>query len=212
MSKRPSERIIKNENEIIELMNQYNVKTVRVFGSIARGEDTETSDVDMIVDMPNSSLYNYGCFKYQLEKLLETPVDMLTYSSLEKKVLEHFIKNSISISELKAGTRLIFQEKPDKMDLNLRSMLWVIDRIIEMADTSEDEFMRSSVLKDAVTRNMQLLGQVASQLSDFDGLDLKGYIPLRDALFMNVDYSMLWKTVSYDLKPLRDSIRKYLKK
>lgn len=213
MNRRPSEMLIMCEYEINDLMKKYDVCEIRVFGSIARGEDTEKSDVDLIVDMPGNSLMAYGGLKHDLENLLEKPLDMLTFSSLDEAVLAHFIRNSISISELKAGTRLVGDEKIDKIQMNLKGMIWVIDRILDMTHVTEKEFMENTVLKDAVTRNMQLLGQVASQIpNDFNGMALQHCIPLRDALFMNVDYAMLWKTVVDDLKPLKESFENYLKK
>lgn len=213
MSRSPSEMIIMYENQINELMKKYGVREMRVFGSIARGEDTEKSDADFIVDMPTGGLLTYGELKYALENLLDRPIDMLTFSSLDKDVLEHFKRKSMDIFELKKNHRLQEDEHMDKVQMNLKSMLWVIERILDMTHVTEQEFMENTVLKDAVTRNVQLLGQVASQIpNDFNGMILQHCIPLRDALFMNVDYTMLWKTVVDELKPLKQSIQNYLKK
>ena len=49
---RPSEALAKHRNAIVEILGRYPVSNPRVFGSVARGEDTEESDLDIIVQLP----------------------------------------------------------------------------------------------------------------------------------------------------------------
>ena len=59
---------------------------VRVFGSIARGEDTDNSDIDLLVDAPdNGTLLDMVKLKYALELEIGTQVDVLTPDDLKTK-------------------------------------------------------------------------------------------------------------------------------
>jgi hypothetical protein len=51
----------------------------RVFGSVLRGDDTEPSDLDILVDpSPEATLVDIGAIRLELARLLGVPVDMLT--------------------------------------------------------------------------------------------------------------------------------------
>lgn len=47
---RPSEALARHREEVLEIISRYPVRNPRIFGSVARGEDTEESDVDILVD------------------------------------------------------------------------------------------------------------------------------------------------------------------
>ena len=79
--------ILKKEKEIIA--KKYGVNTIAIFGSFARGENKESSDIDIVVDMP-SSFENFFDLKYYLEEKLNKKVDLI-----KKKNLRAFIKKSI---------------------------------------------------------------------------------------------------------------------
>lgn len=65
----------------------------RIFGSVLSGTDTETSDVDIVVDpTAEATLLDIGAIQYKLEKMLGVRVDVLTPRSLPEslraKILE----------------------------------------------------------------------------------------------------------------------------
>ena len=47
---RPSEALAKHRDEVLAIIARYPVANPRVFGSVARGEDIEGSDIDILVD------------------------------------------------------------------------------------------------------------------------------------------------------------------
>ena len=222
---RVSVMLLKNYDRLNDLFQRYNISQVRIFGSVARNEDKETSDVDFLVELPeNSTLLQYGQLRYELEKLLQVPVDLLTYASLNPKILEHFCSNSIKLEELpKLTNKTAIQEKltdEDKVRMNLNGVVWVIDRILNSCNNiSKEEFMNNDIIQDAVTRNIQLLGQIISQiptqeleeLDSINSLVLKGCIALKEALFMTVDYTLLWHTISTELEALKQNIQQVIK-
>lgn len=59
-----------------ELTKKYGVTRLGVFGSIARGEAIDGSDVDIVVDMP-PDLFQMVHMKEELEEILVAPVDLV---------------------------------------------------------------------------------------------------------------------------------------
>ncbi|MBI5713596.1 MAG: nucleotidyltransferase family protein [Chloroflexi bacterium] len=76
--------ILKSKREdILRVAAKRGARNVRIFGSVARGEATPTSDVDFLVDMePNRSLLDMGGLLMDLQKLLDRKVDIVTERSL----------------------------------------------------------------------------------------------------------------------------------
>lgn len=68
---------------------KYHLRTVYVFGSYARGEAREDSDVDLLVDINGadlSGLFAIGGLYNDLEEALEKELDMVTVGALEQPV------------------------------------------------------------------------------------------------------------------------------
>lgn len=59
-----------------ELQSQFGIRSMRLFGSVARGEQKEGSDVDVFVEMP-ATLREYGGAQVYLEQLLGCNVDLI---------------------------------------------------------------------------------------------------------------------------------------
>jgi len=62
-----------------ELAKQYGVTKLGIFGSVARGEASDASDVDVIIEMEKPDLFFMVHIKHDLEKLLHCPVDIVHY-------------------------------------------------------------------------------------------------------------------------------------
>ena len=79
-------------NLITPVLELYHVKSAYVFGSYARGEAKETSDVDLFVVFDNDeiSLFEVGCLLETLKEVLQMNVDLLTDGN---KLTERFQKN-----------------------------------------------------------------------------------------------------------------------
>jgi len=90
-------RILKEKNA--ELSAQYGVKSLSLFGSVARDEATSASDVDMIVEFSRPVGY-FGLFALQdhLEKLLGCPVDLGTPNSLKPRIRERVMGELIRVA------------------------------------------------------------------------------------------------------------------
>ncbi|MDP2778627.1 MAG: nucleotidyltransferase family protein [Anaerolineales bacterium] len=82
-----------------ELTTQFGVKSLLLFGSVARNEATSTSDVDLLVEF-NRPVGYFGLFALQdyLEKLLGCPVDLGTPDSLKPYIKERVMGELIRVT------------------------------------------------------------------------------------------------------------------
>ena len=64
-------------------MLAHHAQNARVFGSVLFGEDTDASDLDILIDpTPETTLFDIGAIRVELHKLLGVSVDVLTPNSL----------------------------------------------------------------------------------------------------------------------------------
>ena len=81
----------KYNQEIISLCKDYNVKSLSVFGSVLTPYFNDESDIDFVVDLHSKDPIEYGenyfDFKFQLEKLLQKPIDLLELKALNNNYL-----------------------------------------------------------------------------------------------------------------------------
>ncbi|HEY4523621.1 MAG TPA: nucleotidyltransferase family protein [Candidatus Paceibacterota bacterium] len=69
-----------------------------VFGSVARGEDTAKSDVDMLVEIPHAhGLFEFLSIKHELENALQKKVDLVEYMGIKKLLRENILKSEVPI-------------------------------------------------------------------------------------------------------------------
>jgi len=72
-----------HREKILELAARHGASNVRVFGSLARGEGTESSDLDLLVTLEEKrSLLDIVGLKQDIEDLLHRPVDVVTEPAL----------------------------------------------------------------------------------------------------------------------------------
>ncbi|MBM7505905.1 nucleotidyltransferase domain-containing protein [Agromyces aurantiacus] len=77
--------LLRRRKPLIERLARANrIRSVFVFGSVGRGEETAESDVDLLVDPePDASLFDLAQFELDLEALLDRPVDVVSRRSLD---------------------------------------------------------------------------------------------------------------------------------
>jgi uncharacterized protein len=90
-------QILKQKNA--ELTKQFGVKSLLLFGSVARNEASSASDVDLLVEF-NRPVGYFGLFALQdyLEQLLGCPVDLGTPDSLKPYLKEHVMGELIRVT------------------------------------------------------------------------------------------------------------------
>ncbi|MEI6502396.1 MAG: nucleotidyltransferase family protein [Armatimonadota bacterium] len=82
------EQLRTKREDILRLADRRGVHNLRVFGSVARGEATDTSDVDLLVDVdPGRSLLDLGGLLMELQELLGCEVDLVPAESLKERMV-----------------------------------------------------------------------------------------------------------------------------
>lgn len=82
-------------HDILRIAAQHGARNLRVFGSVARGEDRPHSDVDLLVDMDSDrSLLDIVGLGQDLEELLDRKVDILTDASLHPALRDRILAES----------------------------------------------------------------------------------------------------------------------
>jgi len=81
----------------LENIQKYGVKSIGIFGSIARNEAHELSDLDVLVEYSEGSLNldSYMDLKYYLEELFNCPVDLVTISSIKPYLKEKVMREVV---------------------------------------------------------------------------------------------------------------------
>lgn len=95
---RPSLALQTHRDAIREIALRHRVLNVRVFGSVVHGEDTEESDLDLLVD-PTSETTLMDIARIQLEvtQLLNVSVDVLTPNALPEKFRAQVMTEAVSV-------------------------------------------------------------------------------------------------------------------
>lgn len=83
---------------ILLLAQRHGARDVRVFGSVARGDAAEGSDVDFLVTMePGRSLFDLGGLLMDLRDLLGGPVDVVTPTGLGARVRARVLREAVPL-------------------------------------------------------------------------------------------------------------------
>ena len=84
---RPSVALERNRQAIREIVARNLAANPRVFGSVARGEDRDDSDLDLLVDaLPGLTYADMDGLKEELEGLLGLKVDVVTEASMRPRI------------------------------------------------------------------------------------------------------------------------------
>jgi predicted nucleotidyltransferase len=76
---RPSISLENNRDRVREILQRFGMANPRIFGSAARGEDNDASDLDILVEAPmGTSLYDLAAVEVELEAILGCKVEVLT--------------------------------------------------------------------------------------------------------------------------------------
>jgi hypothetical protein len=88
--------LVERREEILRIASSHGATRVRVFGSVARGEDDARSDVDFLVELaPGRSLFDLGGIQFELESLLGRHVDVVTERGLKRRIRDRVLRESV---------------------------------------------------------------------------------------------------------------------
>jgi len=90
--------IIEIKEKISEILEKNGVKKAALFGSIVRGDYTEKSDIDILIEFEgDKSLLDLVRLQFLLEEACEKKVDLLTYNSIHPLLKNRILEEQVII-------------------------------------------------------------------------------------------------------------------
>ncbi|MDH4120228.1 MAG: nucleotidyltransferase family protein [Deltaproteobacteria bacterium] len=84
--------------DILALARAHGVQNLRVFGSIVRGEEQESSDVDFLVDVePGRSMLDMVAFWQDVQELLQQKVDVVSEPALHWYIRDRVLSEAVQL-------------------------------------------------------------------------------------------------------------------
>ena len=85
-------------DQILTIGHKYGVKSIKLFGSVARGEENQMSDLDFLVELePGRSLFDLGGLQVDLEETLKCNVDVVTENGLRERIREDVLREAVAL-------------------------------------------------------------------------------------------------------------------
>ena len=95
---KPSDALRINRAAIRRVVEAHRASNVRVFGSAAHGDDTDGSDLDLLIDpSPETTLFDIGAIRHELRTLLGVPVDVLAPMALPDSLREVVLADAVPV-------------------------------------------------------------------------------------------------------------------
>jgi predicted nucleotidyltransferase len=93
------EELLKKKREaILRICAKYGARNVRVFGSVARGEVDEQSDIDLLVEFdPERNLLDHAALWLELQDLLGCKLDVVSDRGIKPRVRERVLREAIPL-------------------------------------------------------------------------------------------------------------------
>ncbi|MCW8860087.1 MAG: nucleotidyltransferase family protein [Deltaproteobacteria bacterium] len=92
------QQIINDKKAIIATAEKHQATNLRLFGSVARGEDNESSDIDLLVDfMPGSTLFDQIDLMDELTQILGRKVDVVSSRALNEYIRQRILEEALPL-------------------------------------------------------------------------------------------------------------------
>lgn len=92
------EDLKKRRDEIIAIAKRRGAKNIRVFGSVARGDSGEDSDIDIVVEFePHASLFDHAGLIADLQDALNCKVDVVSERGMKERMRKHVEREAVTL-------------------------------------------------------------------------------------------------------------------
>jgi len=90
--------LMEKREMVYEIAARYGARNLRVFGSVARGDEIPESDIDILVDMEaGRSLLDLGGLLMELKDVFGCEVDVVTVQGLRERLRERVLKEAVPL-------------------------------------------------------------------------------------------------------------------
>jgi len=87
-----------NKEQILRLAASYGARNILIFGSVARGDSSPSSDIDFLVDLdPDRKLMDLGGLLTGLQDILHAPVDVATERMLRPGIRDRVLREAVPL-------------------------------------------------------------------------------------------------------------------
>ncbi|HJU06395.1 MAG TPA: nucleotidyltransferase family protein [Nitrospiraceae bacterium] len=93
--KRTRDDVLKIIEENAQAIRSYGVRRLGLFGSCARGENTESSDLDFVVEFEKKTFDAYMDLKIFMETLFDTDVDLVLESAIKPRLRQTILNEAL---------------------------------------------------------------------------------------------------------------------
>ena len=95
---RPSEALTRHRAEVRRVVEAHRAQNARVFGSVLHGQDTDSSDLDILIDpTADTTLMDVAAIQVELQRLLGVAVDVLTPRALPEKFRDLVLAEALPV-------------------------------------------------------------------------------------------------------------------
>ena len=95
---KPSEALASNRAAIRRVVAPHRARNARVIGSVLRGQDTDSSDLDLLIDpTPETTLMDVAAIQVELQRLLGVSVDVLTPRALPDAFRSRVLSEAVPV-------------------------------------------------------------------------------------------------------------------
>lgn len=213
-----AEILVAKREEILAVAARHGARNIRVFGSIARGEATTRSDVDLLVDIePDRKRPALENISRELAELLGCRVDVATEEDLRPRVRQRALEEAIPLMATPSSSRPVKDVSRMRRD---RDRLLDIMEAIEIVQkyTPTEQSIEDYLVQAAVVHNVQIIGEAASKLSEefrlrHPDIPWAEIVSMRNRILhgcFKVDMKQIKEVVQSDLPELHAKIQNIL--
>ncbi|MDR3109614.1 MAG: DUF86 domain-containing protein [Planctomycetaceae bacterium] len=204
------------ESKLVELSpilcEKYNISQIGYFGSFSRNQQTDTSDIDILIDAPASK--NYFDMSDELTEMFGREVQVvrkdLLLDEFRDSILEdvRFVDGDriVGAQFPQPGDRRYMKEK--RYDVYLKNMLERMLNIVEYVGSYRyEDLLNNDMALDAIEMCFSVIGEAAGKVPQhvrekYPSVPWTSMIQLRNIVvhdYDGVDYSRMWDTIKNDL-------------
>jgi uncharacterized protein with HEPN domain/predicted nucleotidyltransferase len=188
---------------------------VRIFGSVARGEATDLSDVDLLVDFAGEAgLLDLMNVKALFEDTLRRRIDVLTEGGLKPQLRREILSDAVDVMNVPRHPQTTSRHK--RWRWRVHDLLDALDRVrTYTAAHTLDSFLADERSRDAVLRNLARLGETTKFIPQ-SVEDRHPQVPwayLRDIRnlvahdYFGIDPALVWHTATSELVNIRPALQ-----